>query len=361
MMRYNESVRRAALVLWLLVFAFCSVSSFAAEKPKQTKEIPKPSGTARLWQDPGDIASKDLYWGIGSPASAPKPPFQFIKEDLSGSNPKVEVTDAGGVKWGVKFESSTNEVHSEVAAGRILWSLGYMVDETYFVPSGRIEGIGKLKREKNSSLRADGNFTNARFKNKSPARHHLGYQWKWDDNPFAGTRELSGLKILMTMLNNWDTKSSNNDIIETKKESGEIEDWYIISDLGATFGKMAVLPMNKNRWDLEDFRRQKFIDRYLNNGNEIKLHYRGKASVGVVPTEHARWFANLAGQLSEPQFRKAFEAAGATPAEINGFSTKLMEKIRELQAYAGMKGPGAPQMMPTKEVELKVKMTKKPN
>jgi hypothetical protein len=50
-----------------------------------------------------------------------------------------------------------------------------------------------------------------------------------------------------------------------------------------------------------------------------------------VPIDHARWFAGLVSQLTDAQLRQAFEAAGATPAEIEGFSDRLREKIVELQ------------------------------
>jgi hypothetical protein len=89
--------------------------------------------------------------------------------------------------------------------------------------------------------------------------------------------------------------------------------------------------VKRGRWDLEDFKAQKFIDGV--SGNMLDLHYRGGArSINKIPLEHARWFAGLASQLTESQVRRAFEAAGATQAEIDGFSSRIMEKIRELQA-----------------------------
>ena len=32
------------------------------------------------------------------------------------------------------------------------------------------------------------------------------HSWAWNDNPFVGTRELHGLKMLVMLLSNWDTK-----------------------------------------------------------------------------------------------------------------------------------------------------------
>src|SRR5262245_32529100 len=64
------------------------------EKKKEKKETLTPGGIPKLWRDPGNISQKDLYWGGGSPDGLPKPPFKFVKEDLKGINPKIEVTDA---------------------------------------------------------------------------------------------------------------------------------------------------------------------------------------------------------------------------------------------------------------------------
>jgi hypothetical protein len=50
-----------------------------------------------------------------------------------------------------------------------------------------------------------------------------------------------------------------------------------------------------------------------------------------VPLEHARWFTGLATQLTVNQVRRAFEAAGASTTEIEGFSARVMEKIQELR------------------------------
>jgi hypothetical protein len=50
-----------------------------------------------------------------------------------------------------------------------------------------------------------------------------------------------------------------------------------------------------------------------------------------VPVEHARWFASLVSQLTNDQVRRAFEAAGASAAEVDGFSKRFMEKVRQLE------------------------------
>jgi hypothetical protein len=136
----------------------------------------------------------------------------------------------------------------------------------------------------------------------------------------------------MTMLNNWDTRrrSKNNLVEEIKRDDGTVEDWYMVGDLGETFGHMASL-VHRTVWNLDEFRTQRFIDRV--SGDTLYLAYEGGSkSMNRIPIEHARWFADMAKQLTEAQIRRAFEAAGATEAERDGFSARIIQKINELQA-----------------------------
>jgi hypothetical protein len=309
------------------------------EKKKETQQEKKtvtPGAIPKLWRDPGNISEKDLYWGLGSPEGAPKPPFKFVKENLEGSNPKVDVTDANGTKWAVKFEpknKEVNEVHSEVAASRIVGAFGYVADEMYLVPSGVIEGTSGLKRAKDS-IGPDGSFKNARFK-KHLKGEKIEFRWNWNKNPFSGTRELSGLKILMIVLGNWDTKTVNNAVLETPGENRQTEAWYYVADLGTAFGKVGKWPRKRTMWILEDYQKERLIEKI--ERDIVHFHYTGRSSISKIPLEHVRWFAGLLSQLSQDQVRKALEASGATPQQVEAFSAKFMEKIRELQSAVGQR------------------------
>jgi len=303
----------------------------AKRKAKGAGKAPTTIGTPVMWEEQDDIASLDLFWGIGGPDLAPKPPFTFDKEDMSGTNPKIKVIDANGVKWNVKFDE---EVHSEVAASRIVWACGYMVEESYFIPSGKVQGVQGLTRAK-KWIGSDGSFTAGMFEKRPDTITRRATPWAWDSNPFAGTKELSGLQIVNTMLNNWDAKAENNNVLAMFDDDGKtVQEWYIVSDWGATFGKMGSV-FSHNKWDLDDFRRYRFIDGV--SRDSLKLHYSGRSSSAIktVPLEHARWFAGIVGQLTDEQLRAAFKAAGATEAEVTGFSARLREKINELKAAVG--------------------------
>jgi hypothetical protein len=291
-----------------------------------------------LWRDPGQIASLDLSWSDRTRFRRPVPPFAFVKEDTSGTRAKVRVKDANGVEWNVKLAGDaddTAEVHAEVAAGRISWALGYFVEPGYFVDGGTIDGVKDLHRAARG-FTSDGRFRGARFKERP--RDETDDRWTFTDNPFAGTRELSGLMILMTMIGNWDLTRDNTAVLRGEGPNGGPELHYLIADFGASFGHMenVHLPMSIfsmypwTNWNLKDYQQQAFIDAV--DGGGVRLHYRGEIKMPEIPLEHARWFSALASQLTPQQLRQAFEAAGATPAEVDGFSGRFLEKVHELAA-----------------------------
>lgn len=294
------------------------------------------TATPVLWKDPGDVGSLDLRWGPGSPARAPRPPFHFRKEDMDGTKPKVHVIDARGMRWSVKFDDGTNggrgrEVPAEIAAGRIVWALGYLVEETYFVKSGVIDGVRGLKRA-GRVLGPGGRFRNARFERRPRDVERLGTRWSLRDNPFVGSRELSGLIILVALLNNWDVRGANTAVFRVNS-GGIQEDWYVISDLGTAFGSMFGGVFRKpTRWNVEDYRSDRaFIVRA--DSKTVEFYYQPDGTDRArVPLEQARWFSQLASRLSGHQLRQAFAAAGASQVETQSFSERLMEKLAELRA-----------------------------
>ncbi|HEY3044425.1 MAG TPA: hypothetical protein VGJ39_10390 [Vicinamibacterales bacterium] len=286
-----------------------------------------------LWHDPGPMAARDLSWASDFSHQPPNPPFTFVEEDTSGTRPKVVVKDSRGTIWNVKLAGSGEdeaEVHAEIAAGRLTWALGYFTEDMYYVTNGIIEGVGTLGRAARG-LDPDGRFRAARFEERPAGIVRTGERWSFDRNPFVGTKELSGLMILMTMINSWDLGGTRNmTVLRAPGDDGAPELRYLVSDLGATFGRMdrAALIRRRTKWSLADFTEQPFIDRATKES--LDLHFAGDGAIDLVPVEHARWFAGLVTQLTPEQVRQAFEAAGATPAEIDGFSARLLAKIREL-------------------------------
>jgi hypothetical protein len=302
-----------------------------SKKDKNSKAVsaaPTEKGTPAMWEDRGDISRLNLALGIGSEEGKPKPPFKFDKEDITGTNPKIKIIDANGVKWNFKFDE---EVHAEVAASRLAWACGYMVEESYFIPSGKVSGVTGLGRAR-KFVGSDGSFSNAMAEKRPEDIARRAINWDWNSNPFVGTKELSGLAILNCLLSNWDAKPTNNNVLGMFDDAGKVKDWYLVADWGGTFGKTGGF-MSHSKWDLADYSKQRFIEG--SSGGSISFHYSGKMSVlHSVPRAHAQWFLGVIGKLSDNQIRDAFRAAGATAAETDGFAAQIRKRINELQTAA---------------------------
>ena len=209
-----------------------------------------------LWQYPADIASRDLYYGPGGKEHAPHTTFTFIKEDMSGTNPKFEVRDEDGTKWKVKLGV---EARPETVASRLVWAVGYNTNEDYFLPTLRVEGMPRLRRGQNL-VGPDGTMQNVRLKRYLKGETKIG-DWKWRDNPFVKEREFNGLRVVMALINNWDLKDVNNSIYEEKEaDDTGAKLRYEVTDLGASFGTTGRSWTHaRSKGNLKSYRNSKFI------------------------------------------------------------------------------------------------------
>jgi hypothetical protein len=320
---------RLSIIAFAIAVVIASIGAgTAASQPDQN------AGTPVLWRDAGPIGEKDVLGGAGGRDNAPRPPFKFIKEDLSGSKPKVRVVDSRGTTWNVKLAGDLpqkNEVQAEIAANRLVWALGYVAEEDYLVKEGRIDDVGQLQRAR-SSIGSDGTFRMARFERRPTEVTRTERQWSFSTNPFVGTKELSGLEILIALINNWDNKPENTAIDLVRLDDGRVEERHLVSDWGAAFGRMAGPPdwvPSPTRWNHAHYKDQPFVVKRDETG--VELNFIGQVRFERFPLDHVRWFAELAGQLKPEQIRAAFEAAGGSGDEVEAFSSRVMAKIRELQ------------------------------
>ena len=285
----------------IFVLSISSVS-FADKKDKKRSR-----GTPVLWREPVDIQSRNLYWGSGGEAMKPDlRKLAFIKEEKGGYSTKYRVRDGSGREWVAKVGK---EAQSETAATRLLWGVGYHTEITYLVPRVYIPTKGE--------------FINVRFEARPKHIKRLD-EWEWDDNPFVGTRELQGLKVMMILLNNWDIKDSNNKVLAAGNELR-----YIISDLGATLGKTGNF-ITRSRNKPEDFVEAEFIDEL--KGNYVDFHYSGKRK-GVfrdITINQARWIGRWLSRLSDQQIRDAFRAANYDSEDVHLLAEGVRARITEL-------------------------------
>lgn len=337
------------LAVFLLVSWPCLVSAGDVKKKHTAgpaeEEITRNVLTV-LWREPDDLASRDLYFGPGGSQHQPHGPFTFIKEDLDGSNPKFSVRDRDGVRWKVKLGE---EAKPETVATRLVWAAGYFANEDYFLPTLRVEDMpNRLQRRRAAKfIQPDRSLRNVRLK-REPENEKKTGAWRWRDDPFSGTRELNGLRVMMALINNWDLKDENNGIYDEKRPGHADERVYMVSDLGASFGTAWLdRTSTKSKGNLYWYSRTRFVKRVygdyvdfedprrpawiiLANPHEffsrVALRWIGRG----IPREDAKWIGGLLAKLSEKQMRDAFRAAGYSAQEVDGFTSDVRSRIAEL-------------------------------
>jgi hypothetical protein len=264
-----------------------------------------------------------------------------VEEHASGSNPSISVRDAQARIWRVKWGS---EVHTEAFATRFAWAVGYFVEITYFVPHGVIEGVQSLQRAKDC-VDGAGAFRDARFEldEDGVVKHFDEHSWAWNDNPFVGTPELNGLKIVMMLLSNWDNKDvrdvargSNTAIFEY--DTGKTrEARYLIIDWGAALGTWGSNILSRGLWDCAAFSSQS--DQFIlgMEGEHVLWGYRGQRTgdaVQGITKRDVRWLYRYVGPLTDDQLAAALRASGGTESEIADFTAAIRVRLDRLREVA---------------------------
>jgi hypothetical protein len=297
-----------------------------------------------LWHDPGNIAALDLYLGQGGRDGQPAPPFTFESEDTNGTNPKFDARDANGKEWRVKLGV---EARPEVVASRLLWAMGYYVEDDYVLESAEVSGL-HLKR--GGDMAKGGHIEQARFARKPEGQKKIGI-WQWKDNPFLHAREFDGLRVMMAVMNNWDLKDVNNAVYEDKKNGHQI---FLANDVGATFGTNGLSwTRARSKGNVGSFKGSKFITRLTDTEVDFAtpaapnallaetggfgiVPYAKRADLdwigNGIPRTDARWIGSLLAQLTHQQLVDAFRAGSFPPDVIDMYVALVESRIAELKA-----------------------------
>lgn len=300
------------MILSLVLFAAAAMPAQAQDKKdKDQKEKKVYTGPAVLWRAPEDIESRNLLVGAGGEAMKPdlsRVTFGEVKE--GGWSTKYRVTDGKGIEWVAKL---SKEAQPETAANRLLWAIGYETEIAHLVPELVIQGKGTFK---NVKLEARPNDVK-----------RDGY-WLWASNPFVGKPEFQGLKIMMVLINNWDMKDDNNAILVTKGVA-DSERRFIVSDLGATFGKTGGI-ISRSRNKPSDYVKAEFVNGV--KGNVVDFNYGGKMGKAFdgITVEDAKWLASWLSRLSDEQLKDAFRSANYTPTEVDQLAAAVRSRINAL-------------------------------
>jgi len=325
----TRSTQRASVAV-AVVLAIGFGLGGCSRRVRQATQPGPPAAIDELWQEPVDLATRDLFHGAGGPALVPAAAtFEFVARDTTGWSPGFDVRDAGGVEWSVKLGP---EAQTEVVVSRILWGIGFHQPPTYYVERWTLSG------------QESGAQPAGRFRPDLKTQQVVG-EWSWYENPFVGSRPYGGLVVANLILNSWDWKTSNNKIYQLSEPVRGLTRWFVVRDLGASLGKTtypAVLKWFRlrgfgqgTRNDIDGFESQGFITRV--DDDELAFDYRGiyRDVIDTVTPADVRWTCSLLSKLSDQQWSDAFRAGGYSPEQTARYVKKIKEKIAQGLAVGG--------------------------
>ena len=327
----------AALLLWFL--AACAappdVSSGKHIVSRQARDAAL--ARAHVWSSPGvPVERADLSTNSPGPfRDADDVACTFAEEAVGGTTPKFHCRTPDGVMLKVKYGPDNPELPAETAASRLLFALGFPVDQTALVHSVRCFGcppdpFSAMQCVERGGSRADCLKGGKRdravvFELPTIERAIQGTDiesapdqgWSWyeldrvDSNVGGAPRsEVDALRLIAVLLAHWDNKGPNQRLI-CPRDAG-VEDGVcampvaMIQDLGATFGP---LKMDLPNWEHTAI----WANPRACVATMKNLPYDGGTFADHAISEEGRQFAlGLLERLSDAQIRGLFEGSGAT-------------------------------------------------
>ena len=317
--------QRASLVYAIapLVVALSAPVIVPAAQPTM---MPWDAPLAELWQQPRDLADRDLFYGPWGAERAPDPHaiYTFVERKQHGTNPGITVRDPQGREWHVKQPPHTEqgaEGPIEVVLSRVLSAVGYHQPPVYFLPSLSVKDAGGTHVEPGGRFR----LTEKSIKAVD--------SWSWQQNPFVGMRPYQGLLVILGMFSSSDIKNENNTLYEVKEPGDGPKHWYVVRDLGTALGETGRLAPLRGNPDI--FERQAFI-LDVRDGL-VRFNYHGwhqELFRQIAPLDLA-FASNLMEQLTDQQWADAFRAGGFPPREAHRFIAALHERMGEARRASG--------------------------
>ena len=231
---------------------------------------------------PIDTSRLDLLKGPDGKGSYPLDAqvpctFAFPEEPLSGTTPKFECEVAPDDVVKVKYGKENGEVYAEVAASRLLWALGFIVDRMYPVQVVCLYCPDDPHRASTTEWRLGrpGNVATRVFELATIERKFDGEEievpkfegWSWreleavaDNEAGASRAHLDAFKLVAAFIQHVDSKPENQALVcadEALAKDGNGNETcarplLMIKDLGSSFAEASKLTFPKMK--LESWR-----------------------------------------------------------------------------------------------------------
>jgi hypothetical protein len=149
---------------------------------------------------------------------------------------------------------------------------------------------------------------------------------------------------MMALINNWDLKADNNSVYDR----GDAGERYLVSDLGASFGRTGS-SSSRSKGVMQDYVETAFVRKVTPDEADFVMHSRPffllyifshdyyslrtkmESVTRRIPISDARWLGNHLGRFSTNQIGDCFRAGGFSPAEVEGYTRVVIERIDALK------------------------------
>ena len=316
---------------------------------------------ARVWA-PFDVSTADLAANPRDPTGTLSEPIvrcRYLDSPARGTTAKFDCVLRDGEVVKIKY-GHTGEIQAEIAASRLLTTLGFGADRMFLVPRVRCYGcvrtpfytywlLDKLQARALvvRSIPAD-SYTD--FEWASVERHFGGLPieagqregWAWfeldsiDPSLGASRAERDALRLAAMLLAHWDNKASNQRLVcLAPAPSGPTpcpRPFALINDVGATFGP--------NKVDLDHWKAVPiWTDRARCIVSMRRFPYSGSTFLDTAISEAGRQLiARELAMLSERQVTSLFTGARfpefyrgkGAGAEARAWTAAFLEKVRQI-------------------------------
>ncbi len=344
-----------------------TASSTDTASPSAAERRDRALRSARVWVEPSvPVAQANLAINPASPEgfrADADVSCRFSQTPVGGTTPKFNCELAGGDTLKVKYGKANPEIHTEVAATRLLSALGFPADSMFVVRSVRCAGCPKFPYHALKCVEKFGlekpcfaggidysdvvTFWPARIERKLPgdtieATEDQGWSWYELEqiDPAAGGSPIAhvdALRLMAVILAHWDNKSENQRLIcpegKQQPEGHCTQPLAIIQDAGGTFGPAK---LELHNWKQTPV----WADAKTCTVSMKSLPFGGGTFPERRITEEGRRFAlGLLEQLSEPQLVDVFRTSGMTDYDqISGaardpkaWAAAFLDKVRQIR------------------------------
>jgi hypothetical protein len=348
---------------------------------------------ARLWRTPPSLSQVDLLRNPKGPGSfAAEDPLvcKFQLDESSGSTPKFRCVFAGGQVLKVKYGRNP-EIHTEVAATRLLEALGAGADRVYLVetlrcfgcpedPDALIRCLGSPHEELRRRCAMEHGQTTpegdvritidyTRFVDFAPVAIERRLEgetiedkedegWGWEEldavQPPSGPvrAERDALRLLSVVLNNWDNRRDNQRLVclpgGSRSDGRCLRPFAYMQDVGGTFGRVGG-PKPERKLDLEGWSDVPVWKDEASCRVEIQSPPFHGATFGeaTISESGRRFLLARLRRISESGIRDLFEGAqfadygAASPAsrDVGNWVRAFQGKVRQIADRAACPTP----------------------